>query len=68
MSMDAIFSIASMTKPLVSVAALMLYEQGLLMANEPVVTYLPQLANMSVARAREGEPEFQESPIPSAEQ
>jgi CubicO group peptidase (beta-lactamase class C family) len=41
MSTDAIFSIASMTKPLVSVAALMLYEQGLLMVNDPVANYLP---------------------------
>ncbi|HJQ62143.1 MAG TPA: serine hydrolase domain-containing protein [Burkholderiales bacterium] len=50
MSKDAIFSIASMTKPLVSVGALMLCEEGRLMANEPVAKYLPQLGRMQVAQ------------------
>jgi CubicO group peptidase (beta-lactamase class C family) len=49
MTRDAIFSIASMTKPLVSVGALMLCEEGRLMVNEPVGKYLPQLARMQVA-------------------
>ena len=48
MPKDAIFSIASMTKPIVTVAALMLYEEGRLMVNEPVGKYLPQLARMRV--------------------
>ncbi len=48
MPKDAIFSIASMTKPIVTVAALMLYEEGRLMVNEPVGKYLPQLAKMRV--------------------
>ena len=46
---DAIFSIASMTKPLVAVGALMLYEEGRLLVNEPVGKYLPRLADMRVA-------------------
>lgn len=45
---DAIFSIASMTKPIVTVGALMLYEEGRMMVNEPVSKYLPQLAGMRV--------------------
>ncbi len=49
---DALFSIASMTKPLVSVGALMLYEEGRLLVNEPVGKYLPQLAEMRVAVTR----------------
>jgi len=49
MTRDAIFSIASMTKPLVSVGALMLCEEGRLMVNEPVGKYVPQLARMQVA-------------------
>src|SRR5688572_26021226 len=49
MTGDAIFSIASMTKPIVTVGALMLYEEGRLMVNEPVGKYLPQLAKMRVA-------------------
>ena len=48
MPKDAIFSIASMTKPIVAVAALMLYEEGRMMVNEPVGKYLPQLARMRV--------------------
>ena len=52
MPSDAVFSIASMTKPIVSVAALSLYEEGRLMVNEPVAKYLPQLAHMTVATAR----------------
>ena len=50
MPVDALFSIASMTKPIVSVAALALYEEGRLLVNEPVSTYLPQFANMTVTR------------------
>jgi len=52
MPQDAIFSIASMTKPLVTVGALMLFEEGRLMVNEPVGKYLPQLARMQVAAQR----------------
>lgn len=51
MPKDALFSIASMTKPLVAVAALSLYEEGRLLVNEPVGRYLPQLAGMRVAAA-----------------
>lgn len=50
MTKDAIFSIASMTKPMTSVGALMLYEEGRLMVNEPVGKYLPQLARMRVGK------------------
>ncbi|MBS1220122.1 MAG: penicillin-binding protein [Proteobacteria bacterium] len=48
MPVDAMFSIASMTKPLVTVGALMLSEAGRLAVNEPVASYLPQLARMQV--------------------
>ena len=48
MPKDALFSIASMTKPITAVGALMLYEEGRLMVNEPVGKYLPQLARMRV--------------------
>jgi CubicO group peptidase (beta-lactamase class C family) len=48
MSADAIFSIASMTKPMTSVAALMLYEEGRLLLSDPVSKHLPQLKDMKV--------------------
>ena len=43
-----IFSIASMSKPMTAVGALMLYEEGRMMVNEPVGKYLPQLSRMRV--------------------
>jgi CubicO group peptidase (beta-lactamase class C family) len=45
---DAIFRIRSMTKPIVSVAALRLIEQGLLGASEPIAQRLPEFARMAV--------------------
>jgi CubicO group peptidase (beta-lactamase class C family) len=49
MTLDAIFSIASMTKPMVAVAALQLYEQGRLFMDEPLAKYFPKFADMQVA-------------------
>jgi CubicO group peptidase (beta-lactamase class C family) len=49
---DAIFSIASMTKPMVAVAVMMLHEEGKLFLFDPVGKYLPALANMRVATIR----------------
>jgi CubicO group peptidase (beta-lactamase class C family) len=47
---DAVFSIASMTKPMTSVAIMMLLEEGRLLLGDPVGKYLPQLAEMRVAK------------------
>ncbi len=49
MRQDAIFSIASMTKPIVSVGIMMLHEEGKLSISDPIGKYLPQMANMQVA-------------------
>ncbi len=49
MPTDAIFNIASMTKPMVAVAGLQLYEQGRLLMDEPLAKYFPKFANMQVA-------------------
>ena len=49
MPQDAIFRIYSMTKPLVSLAALMLAEEGRLQLVDPVSKYLPMLAGQQVA-------------------
>ncbi len=43
---DAIFRMASMTKPITSVAVLMLYEEGLFQLEDPVSWYIPELAGM----------------------
>jgi CubicO group peptidase (beta-lactamase class C family) len=50
MRRDTLFRIASMTKPIVSVAALMLVEEGKLRLGEPVDKFLPELANRKVLR------------------
>ena len=49
---DAIFWIASMTKPITSVAAMMLVEEGKLALDAPVARYLPELADMRVGEER----------------
>ena len=48
MQTDSIFRIASMTKAITSVAAMVLYEQGRFQLNDPVAKYLPEFAQMSV--------------------
>jgi len=48
MSKEAIFRIYSMTKPLASVAAMMLVEEGKMQLTDPVSKFLPQFAKMEV--------------------
>jgi CubicO group peptidase (beta-lactamase class C family) len=45
---DTIFSIASMTKPVIGVAMMILYEEGKWQAEDPVAKYIPELANLRV--------------------
>lgn len=47
-SKDAIFAIASMTKPITSVAAMQLVEAGRVKLEEPAATYLPELRDVRV--------------------
>jgi CubicO group peptidase (beta-lactamase class C family) len=49
MPRDALFSIASMTKPLTGVATMILQEEGKLQLAEPAARYLPGLAKLRVA-------------------
>ena len=49
MTNDAIFGIASMTKPMVTAGARMLYEQGRLLMNDPISKFFPQFADTQVA-------------------
>ena len=48
MTADTYFYVYSMTKPVTSVALLMLYEEGKFQLNEPIARYLPELANARV--------------------
>jgi len=49
MSRDSIFRIYSMTKPITSVAAMILVEEGRIKLSDPISMYLPELANLQVA-------------------
>jgi len=52
MELDAIFRIASMTKPLTSVAAMILAEEGKLQIAAPVAEYIPEFAGRTVGADR----------------
>ena len=45
---DALFRLASMTKPIVNVAAMMLIERGKLKLNDPIANWLPELKDLKV--------------------
>jgi CubicO group peptidase (beta-lactamase class C family) len=48
MQFDAIFRLASMTKPVTSVAVMMLYEQGLFQLGDPVSSFMPEFHGSKV--------------------
>ncbi len=49
MEPDSIFRMASSTKPVLGVAAMMMIEQGLLSPSDPVSKYIPEFADLKVA-------------------
>lgn len=55
---DDVFRIASQSKAIVSVAVMMLQEEGRLSIGDPVARYLPEFAETTVAEATEGEPGY----------
>ena len=55
---DAIFRIYSMTKPIVSVALMMLVEDGRLFIADPVAKYLPEFADPKVGVEKDGKLEL----------
>lgn len=48
MRTDSIFRICSMTKPITSVAVMMLYEEGRFTLNQPVSDFIPEFKEMKV--------------------
>jgi len=48
MRTDSIFRICSMTKPITSVAVMMLYEEGRFLLNQPVSDFIPEFKKMKV--------------------
>lgn len=51
--LDTIYRIYSMTKVVTCTAALMLYERGLFLLNDPLEAYLPEFKNLQVFRKTE---------------
>ncbi|MGB5020273.1 serine hydrolase domain-containing protein, partial [Sphingorhabdus sp.] len=62
---DAIFRIASMTKPITSIAIMQLVEQGRIALSDPVAKYIPEFADLGVFVAGGGAIPFVTRP-PSA--
>jgi CubicO group peptidase (beta-lactamase class C family) len=50
LTMDTIFRIASMTKPITSVLTMMLYDEKKLDLNNPITKWFPQFGNMKVLK------------------
>jgi CubicO group peptidase (beta-lactamase class C family) len=51
---DTIFRVASMTKPITSVAALMLVDEGRIALSDPISSIAPEFENMRVLRSPDG--------------
>lgn len=51
MTKDALFRLASMTKPIVTTAAMMLVEQGKMDLQDPITKWLPELKDLKVETA-----------------
>lgn len=51
---DAIFHMASSTKPILGVAAMMVIEEGLVKASDPVQKFIPEFKGIKVAVHKEG--------------
>ncbi len=49
MAKDAVFRLASMTKPITSVAVMMLVEEGKIRLNDPVSRFIPEFKSLKVA-------------------
>ncbi len=54
MPKDAIFSLASMTKPMASVALMMLHDEGKVFLSDPVGKYIPAMANKQLGVIKKG--------------
>ena len=54
MERDTLFRIASMTKPVTSLTAMMLVEEGKLKLDDPITKWLPEFSGMQVLKAADG--------------
>ena len=68
MGNDSVFRIYSMTKPITSVAIMMLYEQGKLLLSDPVAKFIPEFARQQVISSKEGADSLRPASRPSTVQ
>ena len=54
MEKDEIFRIYSMTKPIISVGLMSLYEEGKFQLKDPVAKYIPEMTNIKVYKREDG--------------
>src|SRR5438046_3134735 len=62
MRKDAIFRMASMSKPVTGVAIMMLVEEGKVRLTDPVSRFIPEFKNLKVATPKPGSPEATPAP------
>ncbi len=58
LKIDAMFRLASMTKPITAVAALIACEQGLLSIDDPLGKYIPAYEHMQIGHMENGKPVY----------
>jgi len=63
MGNDAIFMLASMTKPLIAALAMTLVEEGLISLRDPIGRHLPELRELKVEQREPGRPVQDVAPI-----
>ena len=63
MALDTRFHVASMTKPITAVAAMILIEEGRLGLDDPVFKYIPSFAHSEVVTDRIAEDEWETQPL-----
>ena len=56
MTIDTLFRVYSMTKPVTGVALMQLYEQGKWQLDDPISKFAPELANLKVLTWKDGKP------------
>ena len=52
---DAMFRLASMTKPITAVATMILVDKGLLSLDDPITKYIPEFSNLHIGKIENGE-------------
>ncbi|MBR5601351.1 MAG: serine hydrolase [Clostridia bacterium] len=61
---DTMYRLASMTKPITAVAALIAREQGLLTIDDPLYKYIPAYEHMKIGHMEDGKPVTTRTPLP----